>query len=1359
MGEWAHPGYQDNIPASGKKGSTSTAVVGSYPLKASISSETNDKTATGYAGIWEFYPTYAKMTLTKSGATSYWFLYEGQPGGGLDVSDATTFLDYYMTPAGTKLNASNGNGWREPNGLQPQWVYFGDKPATGSGLNRVFFLAHHEDDNIVDGYYSAGSSATDSTKGMAIFGFGRYGGTASGATTRYMTANNQHFTLGFAETTDFATAKKIIEGNYRDLKITVDPPAQLPFTTSPTISSSGYALGSPTVFTATVNSAGVVYTWDFGDGATGITGAVVPHTYASGGAYNVSVTASNSASTQTNTASVTIVEPIAGLSAANSSPVLLGSNTAFSATVTGGDSPTYVWDFGDGSATKTGQNVSYKYLGSGTFTAKVTASNAGNSLTAQTTVVVNKAIAGLTATNSGQTVLNKTIYLTATVSSGDNVVYTWDFGDGSATGAGQNVTHKYTAAGNFTAKVTAQNGGGSPVTAQTSVIVNNPITGLVATTSGASVPGNTVFFSATLTTGENVTYLWDFGDGSATVAGQNVTHKYAVAGNFTAKVTAQNGGSPSSAETSLTINAPIADLAATNNGPTTLGNPTSFNASITAGDKVTYLWDFGDGTEPVAGQSVTHQYAAAGNFTAKVTARNGGAPLTANTNVVITAPPVPPSPTSTPTPGGRTSPSAATPSPASTSNSSLSPSLTPSSGATSVSNPSAPSGTSAIATLTVKPTMTNTPRPTRTKTPTPGNIKTASATPTATLNKSERTATAGGATLTRTRTPNPSASPLSTWSPMVSPTSTSLSLPAPMVLNVDLVEGWNDQALSLTIFGKNFVAKPTVALNNSLLTDLSFLSSTQLRVTIPAGWSPGVYDLVVTNPDGAVGILPAAFTVQTKDLFLIKISPEQGRSDRANEISINGLNFAAGAIAQLDTTVLTTTWITTTQIRVLIPAGTFALGSHDLTVFNPDGQSAFLPQAYRVLKPTSDLLFATNSDLWSEPPTLRAQSKAKLGLRVCRQNGQLSFSEVEVAFYLGDPNQGGQYLGDGLIPSLAPNSCENTLPIQWTPPKAGNYPLYAVLDPDNTFGDASATDNTVSQNLTILPAVIDQTPPHVDSFKINGGAAATTSQNVTLNVTASDDDGQSAKSVIFIEFEYNQSLNQWVSTQKSPWLDYATTQNGVAWKLLPSSGVKYLQAWAADAVGNISLVSQEAFINFVQPKDAVEHGQARVYRYNLQAGQRFKAQLRPLNGDPDLYLWPPDFAASLPPWYSNLRESTDAVDFIAPFDGIYQLEIYGYTDASYQIEINPGATLSEATLGGIDSTKPLRSQSNLAIGSEPNENQKLPAVPAALAPADPAQLETATPVPTNTPVLTATEQPTALPASSPQQVFLPLIMR
>ncbi len=173
--------------------------------------------------------------------------------------------------------------------------------------------------------------------------------------------------------------------------------------------------------------------------------------------------------TAVDTATVTVEEVISGLIATNDSPTLLGSSTTLTASVVAGDNVVYTWAFGDGTG-GSGAVMSHVYPSVGVYTAVVTASNSVSELTATTIVTITEVpITGLEATNDSPTTLGSPTALTATITAGSNVTYTWAFGDGTG-GSGALVTHIYPAPGTYTATVTASNSAGQ-LTATTLVTI------------------------------------------------------------------------------------------------------------------------------------------------------------------------------------------------------------------------------------------------------------------------------------------------------------------------------------------------------------------------------------------------------------------------------------------------------------------------------------------------------------------------------------------------------------------------------------------------------------------------------------------------------------------------------------------------------------------------------------------------------------------------------------------------------------------------------------------------------------------------------------------------------------------------
>jgi predicted outer membrane repeat protein len=140
-----------------------------------------------------------------------------------------------------------------------------------------------------------------------------------------------------------------------------------------------------------------------------------------------------------------------------------------------------------------------------------------------------------------------------------------------------------------------------------------------------------------------VTYVWQAtGQVPVTHTGglsDVVTFQWDAVGVKAITVTAGNISGAVSAGHLITItDVPLSGLAAENDSPTWLGDPTTLSATVVGGTNVTYAWDFGDGMNG-AGPLVTHTYAAEGVYSALVTATNSTNMLTATTTVTVLLPP------------------------------------------------------------------------------------------------------------------------------------------------------------------------------------------------------------------------------------------------------------------------------------------------------------------------------------------------------------------------------------------------------------------------------------------------------------------------------------------------------------------------------------------------------------------------------------------------------------------------------------------------------------------------------------------------------------------------------------------------
>lgn len=541
--------------------------------------------------------------------------------------------------------------------------------------------------------------------------------------------------------------------------------------------------------------------------------------------------------------------------------------------------------------------------------------------------------------------------------------------------------------------------------------------------------------------------------------------------------------------------------------------------------------------------------------------------------------------------------------------------------------------------------------------------------------------------------------------------STSGSAP-PVVSAIDPSSASNAVATTVTILGASFQDTPTVYLDSVPLSSVSRLNEAQLQAIVSPDWTPGTYDVTVRNPDGQEDTLLQAFTVfAPQPPVPTLLLPMQGPNDIPVTVDIYGSNMAPGLTATLGIALLENVlFIDSHHVQAVIPAG-LPLGVYTLTLTKSDGTPGSLPDAYQVIDATlNDDLWSSASSLWLEPATIhQGDSDSGLGLVVYRQGGQNILSNVEVSLYSGPPVTGTR-IGTGTIVLLSPHSQASTSKVMWMP-DAGAYTLYAVIDPRNQVAENNEGNNVISRTVTVLPAQADTQAPHVDSFSINNGTGTTNQRQVELSATASDTGGSGVGSLLYIEYQFIESIGDWAPAANSGWQPYTLAKDDYPWALLPVAGAHYLQAWASDNAGNVSLYPYQRYINYLPPTDHVARDQTRVYRQDLVAGQVMTVTVTPISGDPDLYIWAPDWQSEgRPPWVSNMSGTVvDQCSVEAPISGTYQIEVYGYTSADYQLEVqvSSGAgltrqVLSASEVSGVGS-KLVPSAPVIAVDSIPSD--------------------------------------------------------
>jgi len=326
--------------------------------------------------------------------------------------------------------------------------------------------------------------------------------------------------------------------------------------------------------------------WEFGDGGNSM--EINPkHTYASGGAFTVKLTAIGAGGNVYITKSLIVQEPIPNPVADFS---FNGADGFAPRTVTftnkSQNAVSYLWDFGDGQSSSD-MNPAHLYSLGGTFNVTLTAKNSVNVTNSVSKSVligtVPNPVADFSFTGADG-FAPRTV--TFTNKSQNAVSYSWDFGDGQ-TSTEVNPSHLFSKSGTYSVSLTAKNSiNASNVIAKSIVIaaLPNPVADFSFAGANSFAPRTVSFTNKS--TGA-VSYSWDFGDGSSGT-NQHPSHLYRSAGNFNVTLSAINSdGLEDKITKTVTIKSPPTQMSITKVVVTKM----PFNTSTGAG------WDLLDGPD------------------------------------------------------------------------------------------------------------------------------------------------------------------------------------------------------------------------------------------------------------------------------------------------------------------------------------------------------------------------------------------------------------------------------------------------------------------------------------------------------------------------------------------------------------------------------------------------------------------------------------------------------------------------------------------------------------------------------------------------------------------------------------------
>lgn len=344
--------------------------------------------------------------------------------------------------------------------------------------------------------------------------------------------------------------------------------------------------------------------WDFGDGFTSTESDPV-HTFSDNGVYNVCLTVTNGAGSDTHCENVTIDSYVAP----TAYWIYSGDPTVTFTDLSIGSPTSWSWDFDDGFTSAIASPV-HTYAVNGTYHVCLTVSNgAGTSTSCQDVVIDSYLSPVVDFSFTGDPTVSFTDLSTNSPTSWD-----WDFDDGTFSTV-ENPVHTFPTNGSYNVCLTATNGIGSGTDCKV-VVIN----GYAAPVALFSYSGDPVVSFTDLSTGTPTSWFWDFDDGAFSTV-ENPVHTYATDGIYSVCLTVTGPGGVNTGCQDVTISstagAPTAAFSYINVGPLTI----KFT-DLSTNAPTDWSWDFGDGS--ISGlQNPSHTYANIGEYNVCLTASNG----------------------------------------------------------------------------------------------------------------------------------------------------------------------------------------------------------------------------------------------------------------------------------------------------------------------------------------------------------------------------------------------------------------------------------------------------------------------------------------------------------------------------------------------------------------------------------------------------------------------------------------------------------------------------------------------------------------------------------------------------------------
>lgn len=407
-----------------------------------------------------------------------------------------------------------------------------------------------------------------------------------------------------------------------------------------------FSQGNVDFYDVSSYSGSATFSWDFGDGSGTSSVQHPSYVYNLPGNYQVCLTVTDVCGLDTYCENINV-----NVSSPCPQPIVnfqynqtQGTLTFFNGSTTTG-AATYSWNFGDGS-TSSAQNPTYTYANPGFYMVCLLVTDSCGHNSYCDSIAITAPCQGPTADFVTTTFLPGHIDFNSLSSTSGATSYSWDFGDGLGTSTAENPSYTYTTTGVFQVCLTVTDQCGTDTYCEGTVVCIPANVDFQY-----NVTQTTVVFDeiSNLSTLNQPTYSWDFGDGTGTSNLADPSYTYATDGVYQVCLTIWDAtmncpGSTSCQTIVVGCPAPSGWFYSYPNGWT-------YNFSGYGGVVVdsgitfpntTYSWDFGDGIGTSTAQDPNYTFTAAGDYVVCLTVTNPCGTGVFCDTITITGPCAPP---------------------------------------------------------------------------------------------------------------------------------------------------------------------------------------------------------------------------------------------------------------------------------------------------------------------------------------------------------------------------------------------------------------------------------------------------------------------------------------------------------------------------------------------------------------------------------------------------------------------------------------------------------------------------------------------------------------------------------------------